>query len=301
MKKINIVLISLFITIFLTSCINDIEIDTQEGPQLVGINGYISNEYKKHQIVISRTLDFYSMDEIEMISGAEVFVSDGYDTIYFEETDMKGYYETSDSVAGVIGRTYYLNVNYIDDDGEHNYYAQSTMSDDVPQIDSLVIKELTLGGISMEGAYGLYPYFQSSSNPNTYYLANVAINDSLTTESMIQCMSYSLAGLSGLYVNGPEFVSLIGYLPAYIFPTYITLNEDGSYEYEIDLEEGDEISMYLYCITPEFSKYISDINSNFGSNPMMGMPYNVSTNIYPEGKAVGFFEAYSSTKSTIIY
>ena len=85
MKKINIVLISLFITIFFTSCINDIEIDTQEGPQLVGINGYISNEYKKHQIVISRTLDFYSTDEIEMISGAEVFVSDGYDTIFFEE------------------------------------------------------------------------------------------------------------------------------------------------------------------------------------------------------------------------
>lgn len=301
MKKINIILISLFITIFFTSCIDDIEIETQEGPQLVGINGYISNEYKKHQVVISRTLDFYSVDEIEMISGAEVFVSDGYDTIYFEETDRKGYYETTDSVAGVIGRTYNLNVKYIDDEGEHTYYAQSKMSDDVPQIDSLTIKELTLGEISMEGTYGLYPYFQSSSNPNTYYLANVAINDSLTTESMIQCMSYSLAGLSGLYVNGPEFVSLVGYLPAYIFPTFVTLNEDGSYEYEIDLKEGDEISMYLYCITPEFSKYISDINSNFGSNPMMGMPYNVSTNIYPEGKAVGFFEAYSSTKSTIIY
>ena len=55
------------------------------------------------------------------------------------------------------------------------------------------------------------------------------------------------------------------------------------------------------CLAPEFHKYISDINSNFGSNPMMGMPYNVSTNIYPEGKAVGFFEAYSSVNTSIIY
>lgn len=301
MKKFNIILLSFFASIVLTSCIEDIEIDTQEGPQLVGINGYISNEYKKHQIVISRTLDFYSTDEIEMISGAEVFVYDGYDTIYYEETDKKGYYETIDSVAGVIGRTYNLNVIYIDDDGEHKYYAQSTMRENVPQIDSLVINELTLGGITLEGTFGLYPYFQSSSDPDTYYLANIAINDSLTAESLIQCMSYSLAGLSGIYVNGPEFVSSIGYLPAYIFPTYITLNEDGSYEYEIDLDEGDVISMFLYSINPEFSKYITDINSNFGSNPMMGMPYNVSTNIYPEGKAVGFFEAYSSVKASIIY
>ena len=301
MKKTHIILATLFATMFLTSCIEDIEIDTQEGPQLMGINGYISDEYKKHKIVLSKTLDFYSSEEIEMVSGAEVFVSDGFDTIYFEETEKKGYYETIDSVAGVIGRTYNLIVNYIDDDGEHNYYAQSTMRENVQQIDSLVIKELSLGGFSIEGTYGLYPYFQSSSDPNTNYLANIAINDSLTTESLIQCMSYSLAGLSGLYVNGPEFVSLAGYLPAYILPTFVTLNEDGSYEYEIDLEEGDEISMYLYSITPEFSKYISDINSNFGSNPMMGMPYNVSTNIYPEGKAVGFFEAYSVVKASIIY
>ena len=300
MKKINILLIIIYIIGF-SSCIDDIEIETQEGPQLIGINGYISNEYKKHQITISKTMDFYSTNEIETVSGAEVFIHDGHDTIYLEETENKGCYETIDSVAGIIGRTYNLIVNYIDNDGEHNYYAQSTMRENVTQIDSLVIKNITLGGVLMEEAYGLYPYFQSNSDPNTNYLANIAINDSLTTESLIQCTSYSLAGLSGLYVNGPEFVSLVGNLPVYIFPMFATLNEDGSYTYEIDLEEGDEISMYLYSITPEFAKYISDINSNFGSNPMMGMPYNVSTNIYPEGKAVGFFEAYSCVKASIIY
>lgn len=285
----------------LSSCIDDIEIETQDGPQLVGINGYISNEYKKHQIVISKTQDFYSTDEIEMISGAEVFVCDGYDTIYFEETGNKGYYETADSVAGVIGRTYNLNVSFIDDDGEHIYYAQSTMRENVNQIDSLVIKNIVLGGMTFENAYGLYPYFQSNDDPNINYLINVAINDSLTNESLINCSAYSLAGFAGLYVNGPEFISLAGELPAYFFPMTGSISENGSFEYELPIEKGDKISMYLYSVTTEFTTYISDINSNFGSNPMMGMPYNVSTNIYPEGKAVGFFEAYSTVEASIIY
>ncbi len=284
-----------------TSCIDDIEIETQEGPQLVGINGYISNEYKKHQITISKTLDFYSTDEIEMISGAEVYVHDGSDTIYFKETDNKGCYETIDSIAGVIGKTYNLNVNFFDDEGEHYYYAQSTMRENVQQIDSIVINNVTLNGETLDNVYGLYPYFQSSTDPNTNYLVNIGINDSLTSNSLIKCTSYSMAGLSGLYVNGPEFVSLVGNLPAYIFPMVGSFSEDGSFVYEISLEEGDKVSMYLYSITPEFAKYITDINSNFGSNPMMGMPYNVSTNIYPIGKAVGFFEAYSIVEASIIY
>ena len=39
MKKINILLIIIYIIGF-SSCIDDIEIETQEGPQLIGINGY---------------------------------------------------------------------------------------------------------------------------------------------------------------------------------------------------------------------------------------------------------------------
>ena len=67
------------------------------------------------------------------------------------------------------------------------------------------------------------------------------------------------------------------------------------------LNKGDKVTLYLYSVTPEFSKYISDVNGNIGSNPMIGMPHNVSTNIYPKGAAVGFFEAASVVKSTVIY
>lgn len=301
MKKINILLI-LLSTLFITSCIDPIEIDPQDGPQLIGINGHITNEYKKHQIVISKTTDFYSEDDAEMISEAEVFIYDGFDTIRFKETENKGHYETIDSVAGVIGRTYNLYVNIIDEEGERSFYAQSTMRDNVESIDSLKIKKVVLGEIDIPGTLGLYPYFLSLADPQSSYLINVAVNDTLQNQSLIKCQSFSLAGLSGAYLNSPEMVALIGEQPIYYFfgETLIDM-ETGTIEFKESLNKGDKITMFMYSITPDFSKYISDINSNFGSNPMMGMPYNVSTNIYPEGKAVGFFEATSVIISEVIY
>lgn len=288
MKRYYIIII---LALSLFSCTDNIIIDTQEGPQLVGVTGYITNEYKKHQVILSRTADFYSTEDIEMISDAEVFIYDGVDTIYFEETRKKGYYETIDSVAGVIGRTYTLNVTTFDEDGQHDYYAQSTMKENTSQIDSLIIKDIALGGMQFS-VLGLYAYFQSNEDPSTNYLVNVAINDSLLNESLLKCTAYSLAGASGIYVNGPEFIELFGELPLHVFGS----DNDGS-----PVDKGDIVTMYLYSISPEFSKYISDINGNIGSNPMMGMPHNVSTNIYPQGNAVGFFETSSVVVSSLIY
>lgn len=293
-------LIIITLTLSLFSCTDNIIIDTQEGPELVGVSGYITNEYKKHQIILSRTADFYSTEDIEMISDAEVFVYDGFDTIYFEETGKNGYYETVDSVAGVIGRTYNLNVNIFDEDGQHDYYAQSIMRENTPKIDSLIIKDIALGGMQFD-VTGLYAYFQSDEDPLTNYLVNIAINDSLLNESLLKCSAYSLAGASGLYVNGPEFVELFGELPLHVFSGAYVADENGNFVNTSPINEGDTITLYLYSITPEFSKYISDINGNIGSNPMMGMPHNVSTNIYPQGKAVGFFEASSVVTSHLIY
>ena len=83
MKKYYTLLILTFIALtVLTSCIDEnFKIDVPDGDRLVGINGYITNEYKKHEIVVSKTMDFYSEEEIETISGAEVFVYTDTDTI----------------------------------------------------------------------------------------------------------------------------------------------------------------------------------------------------------------------------
>ena len=297
----------------MTSCIDDFKIDTESGKHLVGINAYFTNEYKKHQIVISKTTDFYSEEEAEMISGAEVLIHDGVDTIYFKETERKGYYETIDSVAGVVGRTYYLSVNIIDEDGLHNYYSQSTMRENISQIDSMVVKEIedtflnNFMGNSKVYSTNLYPYFQSVDDPESNYLINITFNDTLAlNDSFLRCNSISLKHLSGMYFNGPEMVSLIGEQGVHTFKTSTHyIENDSIYISDMEnypfVEEGDKITLYIYSVTPEFVTYKNDIMSSFGSNPMMGMPYNVATNIYPGGTAVGFFETMSVTKCSIIY
>ena len=304
----------MLITSFLmTSCIEDFRIDTEDGEHLIGINGYFTNEYKKHQIVISKTTDFYSEEVAEMISGAEVFIHDGVDTIYFEETNRKGYYETIDSVAGVAGRTYYLSVNITDEDGLHNYYSQSTMRENISQIDSMVVKEVedeftsNFMGAASYTMTNLYPYFQSVDDPETNYLINIIVNDTaIKNVSYLQCNSLSLKHLSGMYFNGPEMVGMIGEQSVHTFKTTQGYyDNDSIYYYDMNyyprVTEGDNVTLCIYSVNPEFITYKTDIMSSFGSNPMMGMPYNVATNIYPGGTAVGFFEALSVTKSSFIY
>lgn len=304
MKKYYTLLI-LFTSILFTSCIDDdFKIDIPEGERLVGINGYITNEYKKHEIVVSRTMDFYSEEEIEMISGAEVFVCTDTDTIYFEETDEKGHYQTIDSVAGVIGKTYHLIVTFVDNEGEHTYLAGSKMRENTPQIDSMIIKKVSnsfFPGI-IDTAVNLYPYFLSVDDPQSNYLINIVVNDtSYYADSYLDCKTLSLMGLSGMYFNGPEMASMVGEQSLHTIENIYY--QDGlvhSYGFP-SVEKGDKITLYLYSTTPEFATYYNDVLFSFGSNPMMGTPYNVSSNIQPYGKAVGFFEALSVVSASIIY
>lgn len=307
MKKYHTLLITtIIISIILSSCIDEnFKIDVPEGERLIGINGYITNEYKKHEIVISKTMDFYSDEQIEMISGAEVFVYDDVDTIYFEETEMKGHYQTIDSVAGIIGKTYHLNVTFFDEDGSHSFFAESRMRDNTPQIDSMNIKKVSnsfFPGV-IDTAVNLYPYFLSVDSPESNYLVNIVVNDTaFYAESYLKCKSLSLEGLSGLYFNGTEMINMIGEQSIHTIEniTYYQDNDGFSYGYP-KTEKGDKITVYLYSTTPEFATYYNDVAFSFGSNPMMGTPYNVSTNIQPYGKAVGFFEAMSVVTSSIIY
>ena len=303
----------LIISFVMTSCIDDFRINTEDGKNLVGINGYFTNEYKKHQIVISKTTDFYSEEDAEMISGAEVFIHDGVDTIYFEETDRKGYYETIDSVAGIPGRTYYLSVNIIDEDGLHNYYSQSRMNENISQIDSMVVKDVenplisNFMGLASYTQTNLYPYFQTIDDPNVNYLTNIIVNDTTAKyDSYFDYSTLSLKHMSGMYFNGPEMVSMIGEQSVHTFKvTEGYYDNDSLAFFEIDYYPtaiaGDKITFCIYSVNQDFITYCNDIMSSFGSNPMMGMPYNVATNIYPGGSTVGFFEALSVTKGSIIY
>ena len=149
-KGIEILLVGLMM-MAAVSCTEEFIIDVEEGDRMIGVEAYLSDEMKQHEVILSYTADFYNMDEISMISGATVFVTDGVDTIpYIEDQDNKGHYLT-DVVAGKKNTVYRLCINVTDADGEvTQLWSECLIPNNVECVDSLVIKPFNGGNDSMQ-------------------------------------------------------------------------------------------------------------------------------------------------------
>ena len=290
MKKIFI--ITILSIIGLISCTENMIIDMQDGERLVGISGSITDEYKKQEVIVSRTEDFYG-GQPTMISDATVFVIDGADTIWFEESEKPGHYLTVNEMAGQPDHTYYLSVSFYDSEGYQHFYAQSTMEKNVECIDSIRVKPWYFNGLEVEDYLGVYPYFYTTDDPKTHYMARVRINNELVGgDTLTKCELFETMGYAGIYFNGPLMVMIAGEFPIYALNQKIPLET---------VHTGDTITMDLWCVPRFYAHYIIDISTSTGTNPMMGTPTNVRTNIYPEGKAVGCFHASSLKQCSVIY
>ena len=270
------------------ACTEDYVIDVEEGERMIGVEAYFSDEMKQHEVILSYTADFYNTDEIQMISGATVFVTDGVDTIqYIEDQERRGHYFT-DVVAGKKNTLYRLCIDAIDADGEATQLtSECYIPDNVERIDSLVIKPFNGANDSLPTVmFGdtiewVYPYFQSLPDPNIVYLPIIYKNDTIVNDSLMQQMTIPVGGYAGYYINGPEMQAANKEIPVYYFKWK-------------DLKDGDRIRLDLRSIQPEYIYFYYSVAMSTGSNPMMGAPANVSTNIYPTEKAVGWFLTASS-------
>ena len=63
------------------SCTEKIVLDLPEGRKVPVVEGSITNELKRHEVILSYSTDLYNTTGVEMISGAVVYVSSHGDTI----------------------------------------------------------------------------------------------------------------------------------------------------------------------------------------------------------------------------
>ena len=275
----------------LFSCTEDIIIDLEEGEPLIGVEASFTDEVKHHEAILSYTADFYNSSEIKMITGAKVFVTDGIDTVpYLESNDEPGHYFT-DLVAGKRNTLYRLVVdvpNESESDGWQHLYAESYMQNNVDVIDSLVLKPYMFMNFPDTLAFMLYPYFQSLDDKSIVYMLDVWKNDTLTTDTLTQKMSIPMAGYAGFYVNGPEMLEKNMEIPVGTFA-------------KKEVHDGDHFKVDFYSIPSDYMVYVYSLMASLGSNPMMGPPSNVVTNIQPKGKGVGWFYAASVVSAETEY
>lgn len=287
MKK---TLLLFILPLILVSCKEPIDIDVQEGPRLIGVEGSITDELKRQEIILSYSAPFYSEGASEMISGATVFVASDVDTVFFfEESDNKGHYLTAEPYAAERCRMYRLIADIPDDEeGLITISAESFMNDNVDKIDSLVMHPYDMNGQPIDAIIGIYPYFQSLNDPNIVYLAKITKNDTLVTDTLSEMMPIPVGGYAGYYINGPLMQMFNMEIPIGFF------SRD-------ELRHGDSIRVDLYSIPMDYMSFVAGVTSSVGSNPMMGAPSNVPTNISPQGRCVGWFYAASCVSAEVVY
>lgn len=294
MKQLHKILIFMAMA-FLAACTEDIIIDVEEGDPMIGVEASFTDELKHHEAILSYTTEFYDQYDIQMITGATVFVTDNIDTIYYyEDPEQPGHYFT-DLVAGKKN-TLYRFCAFVPETGNdvEMVFAESLMPDNVESIDSLVLKHFNGGNDSIptvifnDTIEWLYPYFQSLPDPTIVYMPVLAINDSLISDTLTQKMVIPVGGYAGYYINGPEMQEANKEIPIGIFR-------------RSNLHDGDTIHANLYSVPTDYIYFIYSLMASSGSNPMFGAPANVSTNIQPEGKGVGWFFTASSVSGSTIF
>ena len=288
MKKL---LILLMLAFAMFSCREDIVIDLEEGDPLIGVEGSFTDELKQHEVILSYTVDFYNADEIRMITGAKVAVTDGVDTItYWEQVDLPGHYLT-DSVAGKKKTLYTLLVDVPDEvEGFKHLYAESYMGDNIEEIDSIVLKRSSMfpNMPMLDTIFMLYPYFQSLPDPSIVYMVKVMEDTIPQNDTLLKVNSIPMAGYAGYYVNGPEMLENNMEIPVCMIT-------------ESQLYDGKYIRLDLLSIPYEYMMFVFNVKMAMGSNPLMGSPTNVMTNIQPSGSAVGWFYAASVVSKEMVY
>src|SRR6185437_7722794 len=193
----------LVLTIVLTACEKNINLDLQSTPPQLVVNGWVTNvpanvpaaahfptiKYTTGFVVkLTTTADYYTTDSTPAASGATVTIT-GSDSPSVKriltEIPASGIYLGAPNTMGKAGATYYLTVQY-----KGQTYTAQDILDSIPPIDSVQQKPSTSG----KAGYRLTYYTHNIAGVH-YYLLKFYKNDSLLNSNT------SVTDASTQYVN----------------------------------------------------------------------------------------------------
>jgi hypothetical protein len=181
------VLAYISIALFFISCDAPFQLDLQQAPEKVIIEGLVTNVEAKQSVKVTRSTDFYSSGETPRITDAVVTVTDDegntFDFIHNprNHVDSAGVYVPVTPFAGVIGRTYTLTVQA---EGE-TFQATDEMFDVIP-VDSITFEpdEDEIEDPEIEGRfYEVLLFAKEPQDVKNFYLFHFYRYDSLTFQN----------------------------------------------------------------------------------------------------------------------
>ena len=281
---------------FLCSCTEDITMDLPAGRKVPVIEGSITNEFKRHEVILSYSNEMYSTEGFEMIMGAEVYVASGDDTIwYIEQEDKPGHYLT-DSVAGQKNRWYHLEVN-VEENTLYSrpirMYVDTKMPNNATGIDSVgLLPKLDENNIPLvddSAAVCVCPYFQTLNDSSIVYNVELYLNGVRFKNRPSKLFQlFPMSGYAGYYFNGPEMLQNNIPIPVGIM--------NKSY-----MHEGDVVKVKLYSISKDYMYFLVAQKLAIGVNPVMGAFPAMFTNVFSNCDGIGWFSATSVIEGSGLY
>ncbi len=258
------------------SCTKIIDVEVDPSNEKLVVDATLTTDTTVHIVKLTRTIDFFSMEEPPGVSNATVTVSDNEGkTITFEENQsVPGEYLSPENTYGVIGNTYTLNIELTSPIGGFSKFEATNFIKKTPEIDSVTIEK-----DPYRPFYYIAGYFQDSVSED-YYMSWYSKDDTLRNYLSSERYLIEDKIINGEYFEGAALGILFGDEAKFI---------PGS-RFEVSLSNINEIH---YNFITDFAAEAS------GQNPLFsGPPANISTNL--NNDAVGFFATYSTQMAVYI-
>ena len=157
MKIVSYLIISIFILVS-GSCITQFLPDTEEDPELLVVEGIITDQPEVNTVKLSRSMPLGKLAVVKPLKGCVVTIRDDLGNTHMLTESAPGIYVTNQiSFRGIVGRKYILNINTNNATSNHYSYESKPMEmKAVPPIDTLyyekvVIQEKTESSAPQEG------------------------------------------------------------------------------------------------------------------------------------------------------
>lgn len=272
------VYIILFV-LFLSSCTEKIDIEVGTTFQRFIVDGTITTDTMKHGVKLIKSIDYYENEQPPVVSNAIVTIDDGITKITLEENkDNPGNYETDENYFGVVGRTYKLEIEIPEQINGHRLFSASSELKPVTPIDSIKVEYIEKWEVWELQIFAWDPPSEDFYSFEVFK-NNIEITDTITKRGISDDRFFN-----GNYTFGvPVYYLSAGYEPEFVYP-------------------GDTITLKMGGITKDYYNFIIELMDQTFEyrNPLFsGPPANIRTNISNGG--LGFFAAYSTSYSSIIY
>lgn len=269
---------------FFTSCVEDIVLPIQNGQKLLVVEGSLTTDTMAHQIKLSLSSDFYNQEPPIPVTRATVTITEGNNVWTLTEIPNTGIYKTAPDFFAVPYKTYRLDITNVDiADGAAHYWAESSCYPINP-IDSIQIAKHFRND---KDRLTIYIFMKDDGDIENFYMGTFSVNDKLMTDSINQYFFMDDAFFNGNYIDGR-------------FPIF-SIYKANAVNNEKVLKDGDKVTVHAYGIPKDYYYFIGDLRSAGSSNPFMGPPANPRTNIYPKGKACGYFYVASVQHKDRVY